>query len=95
MSVDGSRNESVIVASTPLVLMTTPFMFVNEGVFYSRVEFTRASTATRVIAFGLIKTVGVEIPRLDYDPIMLQPKGLLIEESRTNALVSSNELNKT
>ena len=29
-------------------------------------------------------------PRLDYDPVTLQPKGLLVEEARTNLLLQSN-----
>jgi len=32
-------------------------------------------------------------PRLDYDPVTLQPKGLLIEEQRTNLLLRSQEFN--
>ncbi|MDD4615846.1 MAG: hypothetical protein PHW76_01840 [Alphaproteobacteria bacterium] len=31
-------------------------------------------------------------PRLDYDPATLQPRGLLIEESRTNILLNSSSL---
>ena len=95
MAVDGSGNESVIVASTPPVLMTTPFIFINEGVLDPRITFTRASTATRVNSLGLIEIVEVDIPRLDYDPVTLAQKGILIEESRTNALVRSNDFSTT
>ena len=30
-------------------------------------------------------------PRLDYDPVTLQPKGFLVEEARTNLLLRSEE----
>lgn len=32
-------------------------------------------------------------PRFDYDPVTLQPRGLLIEEQRTNLVLRSEELN--
>ena len=88
--VDKSGNESLIIASTPPVLMTIPFIFINEGELDSRITFARASIATRVNALGMIANVALDIPRLDYDPITLQPKGLLIEEARTNAMVRAN-----
>lgn len=50
------------------------------------VTFTRASTATRTNASGVIESVSANVPRLDYDPVTLAPKGLLIEEQRTNLL---------
>ena len=34
-------------------------------------------------------------PRFDYDPVTLQPRGLLIEEQRSNLLVRSEEFNTT
>ncbi len=45
----------------------------------------------RVKSSGMIETLEVDIPRLDYDPIMLQPKGLFIEEAKPNAIVRSND----
>jgi hypothetical protein len=58
-----------------------------------RVAVTRAlNTATRVNSSGLIETVNADLPRFDYDPVTLQPKGLLIEDQRTNALAYSEEL---
>ena len=55
----------------------------------SRITFTRGSTATRVNASGLIETVASGAPRFDYDPVSLLPKGLLIEEQRTNIALQS------
>lgn len=63
------------------------------GVLDSRVTITRAlNTATRVNSSGLIESVNTNLPRFDYDPVTLAPKGLLIEEARTNALLYSAQL---
>jgi len=54
--------------------------------------FTRASTATFVGSNGLIQSAAINAARFDHDPITLACKGLLIEESRTNAALYSNQL---
>jgi len=48
------------------------------------ITFTRASAATRINAAGQIETVAANVPRIDYDPVTLQRRGILIEEQRTN-----------
>jgi len=59
----------------------------------SRITFTRAlATATRVNSSGYVETVAADTPRFDYDPVTLACKGLLIEESRVNNLVGSQDL---
>jgi len=63
--------------------------FLTEPVLSSAVTFGRSSAATRVGQDGLIQTVAVDTPRFDYDPATLSPRGLLIEEARTNLLVNS------
>lgn len=62
------------------------------GSLDSRITFTRASTATRYNSSGLIETVASGVPRFDYDPITLAPRGLLIEEPKTNLLLNSASL---
>ena len=58
----------------------------------SRITFTRAlNTATRVNSSGLVETVNADLPRFDYDPITKVCKGLLIEESRQNAFLQSED----
>ena len=52
-------------------------------------SFTRASNATYLAANGVITTVGPNVPRFDYDPVTLQCKGLLLEETRSNFLYNS------
>jgi hypothetical protein len=60
------------------------------SVLNSFISFTRASVATRLNEAGLIETVPADQARMDYDPITLQQKGLLIEEERMNTLPRSN-----
>lgn len=61
------------------------------GVLDPRVTVTRAlNTATRVTSTGVIAVVNADLPRFDYDPATLAPKGLLIEETRTNVLICSD-----
>ncbi len=68
---------------------TTPIF----GASVAPLTFTRAgATATRVNASGLIETVAADTPRLDYDPVTLACEGLLLEETRTNYLLRSAEL---
>jgi hypothetical protein len=62
------------------------------GVLDPRVTVTRAlNTATSVNSSGAIEIVNANLPRFDYDPATLAPKGLLIEEARTNLLLRSEE----
>lgn len=62
------------------------------GVLDSRVTVTRAlNTATRVNSSGYIEGVNADLPRFDYDPITLAPKGLLIEETRQNIAAYSDQ----
>jgi hypothetical protein len=52
--------------------------------------FTRASTATFVGSDGLIQSAAVNAARFDHDPVTLASRGLLIEESRTNVILQSD-----
>jgi len=58
-----------------------------------QLTFTRASTATRVNASGLIETVSSGVPRLDYLGSSC-PK-ILLEPQRTNSALQSSALNTT
>jgi hypothetical protein len=65
--------------------------FTNGAELDSRITFTRASTATRTNASGIIESVATNTARFDYDPTTLAPLGLLIEESRTNLFTYSEQ----
>jgi hypothetical protein len=54
--------------------------------------FTRASTATFIGSNGLIQSAAINTPRFDHDPTTLASRGLLIEESRTNLALRSEDL---
>lgn len=41
---------------------------------------------------GLLTTIQPNLPRLDHDPVTLNPLGIIIEEPRTNLLVNSLQL---
>ena len=59
--------------------------------FADIVTFTRSTTGTYFDNTGVMQTAATDAPRFDYDPVTLQPRGLLIEEARTNLLLRSEE----
>lgn len=56
------------------------------GTLDSRVVLTRASAGTYVDSAGALQTALTDVARFSYDPTSLEPRGLLIEEARTNGL---------
>jgi hypothetical protein len=75
----------------PVVRPTLNLAFAHSRTVDPRVTFTRASAATSFSARGLIETVASGAPRIDYDPVSLACRGLLIEEQRTNLLAYSQD----
>ena len=65
-----------------MTLVTKPFGDI--------ITFTRASGGGRFNSSGVYEWVGNDVPRFDYDPVTLQPLGILIEEQRTNLLLRSS-----
>ena len=53
------------------------------------ITFTRTGTATYFDATGTLTTATANTPRFDHDPVTLESRGLLIEESRTNSIRNS------
>lgn len=56
-----------------------------------RITFTRASTGTFIGSDGLVQSASTNTPRFTHDPVTGRSLGLLIEESRTNLLLRSEE----
>ena len=54
--------------------------------------FTRGSTATFVGSNGLIQSAAINDARFDHNPVTLACRGLLIEESRTNLILQSENI---
>lgn len=65
--------------------------FANAGSVDSRIQFTRNSIATCCGADGSLKTIGINTPRIDFDPATGRCLGLLVEEQRTNLLTYSSD----
>lgn len=63
----------------------------NSGVLDPRVTFSRNSTATYFDKFGIMRTASAGVPRIDYDPITGECRGLLVEEQRTNLVTYSEQ----
>ncbi|WP_207458665.1 hypothetical protein [Azospirillum sp. SYSU D00513] len=77
------------LASSPAVL---DLPFLGTETLDSRLTFTRASAGTRFDVAGVLRTAAVNAPRFDYDPTTKAPRGLLIEEARTNFARGSGDL---
>jgi len=54
--------------------------------------FARNSVGTYFDSAGVLQTASANQPRFDHDPVTHAPKGILIEESRTNYLKSSGQI---
>lgn len=77
----------------PDKLPTLGLDFINNTTLDSRITFTRAlNTATYFNSAGLLTTANANVARFDYDPATLAPRGLLIEEARTNTLLQSRDM---
>jgi hypothetical protein len=79
----------------PNVLPTLDLDFANSKTLDPRITFTRSSGGSYVGADGLIKYAGVNEARFDHDPVTGESLGLLVEESRTNLLLRSEEFDNS
>jgi len=59
-----------------------------------RMRYTRTSTATRVNQSGTLQVAAVNSPAIDYNPVTLECRGLLIEPQSTNSVFNSSLLGK-
>jgi hypothetical protein len=79
------------LTATERVLPSVTFDFSLESLD-PRITFSRASVANYTNSAGAITSAAIDVPRFDYDPVTLLPKGLLLEEGRTNLLLNSAAL---
>jgi hypothetical protein len=63
----------------------------NDNVLDSRITFSRGSTATYYNSVGTLVSAAINAPRFDYNPSTLAARGLLIEESRANIAIYSDD----
>ena len=54
--------------------------------------FTRASTGWAYGPTGVLTSFAANVPRFDYDPVTLQPRGVLLEDTSTNVCLQSGNL---
>lgn len=54
--------------------------------------FTRASSGTYFNSSGVLTTASTDVMRFDYDPVTLEPLGVLIEGARTNVVLYNRDL---
>ena len=71
---------------------TLDLNFAAEKKLDPRITYSRTGPASFVNEFGKVVLVGGNAPRFDYDPVTRESKGLLIEESRTNALLGTGNM---
>jgi hypothetical protein len=79
----------------PTVRPTLSFDFVNAGVLDPSVTFTRPTNATYFDETGILRVANPNTPRFDFSPSTLAAQGLLIEESRTNLTLQSEDFATT
>lgn len=65
--------------------------FAGTGTLDPRITYT-GGNGSYFNAAGVLTAAVTNAPRFDFDPVLLTPRGLLIEESRTNLLLNSATL---
>jgi hypothetical protein len=89
----GETNNVYINTDTPTVRPTLDLNFERDQRLDSRITYSRNSTATYLGSDGLIKTALVNEPRFEFDTDG-NCLGFLIEESRTNVGIYSDQFNQ-
>lgn len=79
----------------PNLRPTIFFDFANARRVSPIITFTRSSVATYYDSKGVVQNARDNQPRIDFNPLTGACMGLLIEESRTNLVINSSNLNDT
>ena len=66
-------------------------MSLQNKTFNELITFTRATGGGRFNSAGQYEWLSAGQPRFDFDPVTLEPRGILIEEQRTNLLTYSEQ----
>jgi len=90
----GTVDNTVNINTNTTTNRPTLLVDFTTGVFDHKIFFLRNSIGTYTGPDGLIKTAPVNTPRLDWDPITRECKGLLIEETRTNYRTFSDRMDQ-
>ena len=77
--------------SYPAIRPSLDLNFAGSRMVDPRITFTRASTATYFDDKGVMRTAPDGVPRIDFDPVTGECKGLLIEDQKTNLLTYSEQ----
>ena len=87
----GQQPVSRVYLGSSLVWTTDPALdLVFDGrTLDPRMSFSRPSTATLFNSSGVLLSAAIDQPRYDHDPVTLVPRGLLVEEQRTNTFGSN------
>lgn len=83
---------SVEAPPRPVTSPTIFLDFANSQAVDTRVTFSRGSLAYRINKLGYIESVDYDEPRIEYDPVTYECKGLLLEEAATNLMLYSSDL---
>lgn len=83
--------QAVYGAQPQLVGASPSFYDFLTGSLPTGVTHTRASAGSRYNSSGQTASEAVDVPRFQYDPVTLAPRGLLIEGASTNILTYSEE----
>jgi hypothetical protein len=83
---DGGSTLDLNFAANTYEVIPTPGAAKVSRPFGDIITITRAGEGGRFNAAGQYELVPANVPRLDHDPVTLQPLGIRVEESRTNLL---------
>ena len=79
----------------PDIQPTLNFNFAATRQIDPRMTYRRTGTASYIDEFGLVRIVGDNTPRFDHDPVTRECKGILIEDTRSNEVGTSNTAGPT
>lgn len=95
MVVDASAGQSKRMPPGELLRASAPYLSTfwdfTTGSLPPTVSFTRASTGWRWNSSGVLVPETTDVPRFQYDPVALTPRGLLIEESSVGMLTKTEK----